>query len=249
MKLKIASIVTAGAIILGGGSTITAMAAGNDSSLDLQRVVSESEIETTTPKLNIKVADSQVTPIDVVAKGVKQEFERVQFTAKPKPKPKPKPKVEAKVESKQNQTVESKSKASENHSGKNKGQRSSKTTVAPSKIAKKSDTPIVMDSNTTGKSPKEYAKSVLASKGMGNNEYTCLVKLWNKESGWNHKAENPSSGAYGIPQSLPGSKMASKGADWKTNPETQINWGLSYISGRYGTPCNAWGHSQKKNWY
>jgi hypothetical protein len=80
-------------------------------------------------------------------------------------------------------------------------------------------------------------------------QYSCLVSLWNKESGWNAYANNPSSGAYGIPQSLPGSKMASAGADWATNPATQITWGLGYISARYGDPCGAWGHSQRVGWY
>jgi hypothetical protein len=76
-----------------------------------------------------------------------------------------------------------------------------------------------------------------------------LSALWKKESGWNHFAMNRSSGAYGIPQALPGEKMASAGSDWATNPATQIQWGLGYIEGRYGTPCAAWGHSQAKNWY
>ncbi|MDO4241215.1 MAG: transglycosylase SLT domain-containing protein [Microbacteriaceae bacterium] len=80
-------------------------------------------------------------------------------------------------------------------------------------------------------------------------EFNCLVALWNKESNWNAHAMNASSGAYGIPQSLPGSKMASAGADWQTNPETQIRWGLGYIKGRYGSPCAAWGHSQRVGWY
>jgi hypothetical protein len=70
-----------------------------------------------------------------------------------------------------------------------------------------------------------------------------------RESRWNHVAENPSSGAYGIPQALPGSKMASAGDDWATNPETQIRWGLGYIDARYGSPCAAWEHSEEKNWY
>ena len=70
-----------------------------------------------------------------------------------------------------------------------------------------------------------------------------------KESGWNTSASNGSSGAYGIPQSLPGSKMASAGSDWQTNPATQIKWGLGYIQERYGSPCAAWGHSQATNWY
>ena len=71
-------------------------------------------------------------------------------------------------------------------------------------------------------------------------EWTCLLNLWNRESGWLYDAENPSSGAYGIPQALPGDKMASAGADWQTNPATQIKWGLGYISQVYGTPCSAY---------
>jgi len=71
-------------------------------------------------------------------------------------------------------------------------------------------------------------------------QWTCLLDLWNRESGWLYDAENPSSGAYGIPQALPGDKMASVGADWQTNPATQIKWGLGYISQVYGTPCNAY---------
>ncbi|MGB4779227.1 lytic transglycosylase domain-containing protein [Microbacterium sp.] len=93
------------------------------------------------------------------------------------------------------------------------------------------------------------AYGMVRERGWGDDEYSCLVALWNKESGWRVGAYNASSGAYGIPQALPGNKMASAGADWETNPATQITWGLGYISGRYGTPCGAWGHSQAKGWY
>lgn len=93
------------------------------------------------------------------------------------------------------------------------------------------------------------ARAMLAGYGWGDDQFGCLVSLWNKESGWNYQAYNRSSGAYGIPQALPGSKMGSAGADWQTNPATQIAWGLGYISGRYGTPCGAWGHSQSTGWY
>ncbi len=89
----------------------------------------------------------------------------------------------------------------------------------------------------------------LQAMGMGDDQFACLVALWNRESHWNVYAGNPVSGAYGIPQALPGSKMASAGADWETNPATQIAWGLGYITGRYGTPCAAWDHSQSSNWY
>ena len=77
----------------------------------------------------------------------------------------------------------------------------------------------------------------------------CLVDLWTHESSWNVYATNPSSGAYGIPQSLPANKMASAGADWDMNPATQIRWGLDYIAARYGGPCNAWLHETRVNWY
>ncbi|MHA7133414.1 aggregation-promoting factor C-terminal-like domain-containing protein [Oerskovia turbata] len=96
---------------------------------------------------------------------------------------------------------------------------------------------------------KEIARGLVAARGWGADQFQCLDRLWTKESNWNPSAANPSSGAYGIPQSLPGSKMASAGADWRTNPATQITWGLNYIAGSYGTPCAAWGHSQAKNWY
>jgi hypothetical protein len=93
------------------------------------------------------------------------------------------------------------------------------------------------------------ARAMLGNYGWGDDQFGCLVSLWNKESGWNYRAYNASSGATGIPQALPGSKMASAGADWQTNPATQIAWGLGYISGRYGSPCAAWGHSQSVGWY
>ena len=85
--------------------------------------------------------------------------------------------------------------------------------------------------------------------GWEGEQWSCLNALFTKESNWRHTAQNRSSGAYGIPQSLPGSKMASVGSDWRTNPATQIKWGLRYIKGRYGTPCGAWSHSQSRGWY
>lgn len=93
------------------------------------------------------------------------------------------------------------------------------------------------------------AAQMVAARGWASTEFDCLVALWNKESHWNVYSNNVRSGAYGIPQALPGSKMASAGADWATNPATQITWGLGYITGRYGTPCGAWGHSQTSGWY
>lgn len=98
-------------------------------------------------------------------------------------------------------------------------------------------------------SAQAIAYDMVRARGWGDAEFSCLVALWNKESGWRVNAYNGSSGAYGIPQALPGNKMASAGADWETNPATQIAWGLGYIGGRYGTPCGAWSHSQSVGWY
>ena len=98
--------------------------------------------------------------------------------------------------------------------------------------------------------PKGIAMQMVLDEGWGAEELNgCLEPLWEKESNWNHTAENSSSGAYGIPQSLPGSKMATHGDDWQTNPATQIAWGIDYIKGRYSTPCEAWAHSQSVGWY
>ena len=90
---------------------------------------------------------------------------------------------------------------------------------------------------------------IVQSMGWGQDQFDCLVALWNKESGWNVYAHNTGSGAYGIPQALPGDKMSSVGADWATNPATQITWGLIYIQGRYGTPCDAWAYSGVNGYY
>jgi hypothetical protein len=98
-------------------------------------------------------------------------------------------------------------------------------------------------------SAQAIAYDMVLARGWDDAEYECLVALWNRESHWNVYAQNPTSGAYGIPQALPGDKMASAGADWQTNPTTQITWGLGYIAGRYGTPCGAWEHSERKGWY
>lgn len=110
----------------------------------------------------------------------------------------------------------------------------------------------------TGPIPKSCAEysgnrkigcALMLQRGFPIKEFPCLEKLWTKESGWNHRSQNRSSGAYGIPQALPGPKMASAGSDWRTNPATQIKWGLGYVKGRYKSPCRAWGHFQSNGWY
>ncbi|MEI7778239.1 MAG: lytic transglycosylase domain-containing protein [Actinomycetes bacterium] len=95
-----------------------------------------------------------------------------------------------------------------------------------------------------------YASSTMAA--MYNwhaTQFICLAEVWQHESNWNQNAHNPSSGAHGIPQALPGSKMASAGANWRTDPRVQIRWGLGYIKTQYGTPCAAWAFWQNHSWY
>ncbi|ONI71817.1 hypothetical protein BWI15_16945 [Kribbella sp. ALI-6-A] len=97
--------------------------------------------------------------------------------------------------------------------------------------------------------PKEIAFNLLDNHGWSESQFSCLDKLWTKESRWKVNADNPTSSAYGIPQALPGRRMAAYGSDWRTNPVTQIKWGLDYIEDAHGSPCEAWAHSKAKNWY
>ena len=100
-----------------------------------------------------------------------------------------------------------------------------------------------------GGDPRTIARALMPEFGFSADQFGCLDSLWTRESGWNVYADNPTSSAYGIPQALPGSKMASAGSDWATNPVTQIRWGLGYIQDRYGSPCGAWAHSESHGWY
>ena len=97
--------------------------------------------------------------------------------------------------------------------------------------------------------PRTIARALLVEFGFAADQFSCLDALWGSESGWRTTADNPNSSAYGIPQALPGSKMASEGADWATSAETQIRWGLGYIQDRYGSPCSAWSFKQGRGWY
>ncbi|GAB2875963.1 aggregation-promoting factor C-terminal-like domain-containing protein [Nocardioides pacificus] len=97
--------------------------------------------------------------------------------------------------------------------------------------------------------PRDIGRALLGEYGFGPDQFQCLDSLYVSESNWRVDADNPTSSAYGIPQALPGEKMASAGADWATNPVTQIRWGLGYIADVYGTPCSAWSFKQANNWY
>jgi hypothetical protein len=109
------------------------------------------------------------------------------------------------------------------------------------------------EADTTGGkssgSNRAVGKRMAAKKGWTGRQWHCLNKLWTAESNWRTRADNPTSSAYGIPQALPGRKMRSAGDDWRTNPKTQIKWGLRYIDRRYGTPCSAWSFHRANNWY
>jgi len=100
-----------------------------------------------------------------------------------------------------------------------------------------------------GAPPRVIGKLIAAKQGWVESQWNCLNVLWTRESGWKAYAMNSSSGAYGIPQALPGYKMASKGSDWRRNPITQIRWGIGYIKDRYGTPCSALYHSNSYGYY
>lgn len=117
----------------------------------------------------------------------------------------------------------------------------SRGVAGPSPSASYADLP---SSSGAYGSAQAYAEAL-----VGAAQFACLKPLWERESGWNPYASNPGSGAYGIPQALPGSKMASAGPDWQTNPDTQVRWGVSYVNSVYGSACGAWEHEQETGWY
>lgn len=153
--------------------------------------------------------------------------------------------AKAKAEAEAKAAAEAQAQAQAQAKSSSSGSSSNRSASAPS-------VPIPSGNGNGDNSPsgaQAFAYSQFAGRGWGDDQFGCLVALWNKESGWNYQAYNRSSGAFGIPQALPGSKMGSAGADWQTNAATQVLWGLGYIQGRYGTPCSAWGHSQSTGWY
>ncbi|GAA3448313.1 hypothetical protein GCM10018962_01460 [Dactylosporangium matsuzakiense] len=136
-------------------------------------------------------------------------------------------------------------KKAEEEASRSKTRSPSPSTTTPTNSAPKYPVPASCDVYSGN---KKIGCAVLLGTGFGLDQMPCLANMWDKESGWNPKAANPS-GAYGIPQANPGSKMSSAGADWKTNPETQIRWGLGYIKGKYQSPCGAWSYWQSHHYY
>ena len=118
----------------------------------------------------------------------------------------------------------------------------------PKRSAKKVSRSSSREVSPTGRNQR-IGKELAAARGWDGRQWNCLRDLWIKESGWSTRSSNASGTAWGIPQALPGNKMAKFGSDWRTNPVTQIKWGLHYIDNRYGNPCSAWNHWQNHNWY
>lgn len=126
----------------------------------------------------------------------------------------------------------------------------SRRTVFSNEIALVSAMSLAIESAREPMGAKRYAKELMATEyGWDEEQYTCLNRLWTKESHWNYQARNPRSGAHGIAQALPATKMEKVGTDWRTNPITQIQWGLLYISERYDQPCEAWNTWRKSRYY
>jgi len=128
-------------------------------------------------------------------------------------------------------------------------QAAAKQAAAKQRAAQSTQTVVTQQATEPSGSPQQVAEQMLGQFGWSGSQFSCLQPLWERESGWDVTAENPSSGAYGIPQSLPGDKMASAGPDWQSNAATQIRWGLTYIQGSYGSPCGAWAHEEADGWY
>mgnify|MGYP003840553117 FL=1 len=127
---------------------------------------------------------------------------------------------------------------------------SSSATVLASAMSLVSSASASVELARTPDGAREVAKALMEEKfGWGDKQYACLDDLWIKESHWNYRASNKRTGAHGIPQALPATKMDSAGTDWRTNPVTQISWGLRYIEVRYDTPCKAWAKFKRSNWY
>lgn len=189
---------------------------------------SESEAQNFTNTLN--KYDGQKYEINTTKKMVNKETEENEINEIIEIKKQAYEKAKAEAEAKRKAEAEAKRKAEEQ--------------------ARKEKSTTNYSSSSSVSALQSYAHDlVINNYGWSEYDFECLVKLWNRESGWNPNAHNKSSGAHGIPQSLPASKMASEGSDYYTNGETQIRWGLKYIKNRYGSPSNAWAHSQQKGWY
>ncbi|MFG2971919.1 transglycosylase SLT domain-containing protein [Streptomyces sp. NPDC048331] len=170
-------------------------------------------------------ADAIAHAADVDAKRSAEEAARVQAAEDAKAKKAEAEKEKAEAEAKQKKEREAKEEVASRSAARDAGD------FAP-------------QSSYTVAQVKAIAQQMVPA-----GQFQCFSNIINQESTWNYKAVNSSSGAYGLVQALPGSKMASAGADWRTNPATQIKWGLNYMEDRYGSPCGAWSFHQANGWY
>jgi len=150
---------------------------------------------------------------------------------------------EAKLEAKRKAEAKKKALAKKKAEAEKKRKAAAEKKAAEARIKKLGYEPETTD-------PRDIARQILKNKyDYGNDQYQCFNDIIIRESNWDIDATNPSSGAYGIPQALPAGKMASAGDDWRTNPATQIIWGIEYMKDRYGSPCSAWGFKSSHGWY
>ncbi|MFJ6515071.1 transglycosylase SLT domain-containing protein [Streptomyces sp. NPDC091406] len=172
-------------------------------------------------------ADAQASAADASAKKSAEESARIQAAKDAKSK---KQAAEDRIEAERKAAAEKKKE-------KDEAERASRSSVRDASSFSAQGSYSVAD------------VQAMARQMVPADQFQCFSNIVNHESTWNYRATNPSSGAYGLMQALPGSKMSSAGADWQTNPATQIKWGLSYMDSRYGSPCGAWSFWQANNWY
>ncbi|GHB11507.1 lytic transglycosylase domain-containing protein [Streptomyces chryseus] len=181
-------------------------------------------------------ADAQAYAADVTAKKSAEESARLQAAKDAKSK---KEAAEAKAEA----AAEAKAKAKAKAEAEAKEREEEKQATASRSATRDASSFAAKGSYTVAE------VQAMARQMVPGDQFQCFSNIVNHESTWNYQAQNPSSGAYGLVQALPGSKMSSAGADWQTNPATQIKWGLNYMDERYGSPCGAWSFWQANNWY
>ncbi|WP_427383766.1 hypothetical protein [Janibacter sp. G56] len=222
------------AIVVTGGATMAAGDPGHESTT-ASDALDSATLKQMAESSRASLADTSRINAERDAVNVSRSVERERVEAEKKAKA-----AKAKAAK---AAAEAKAKAA---AAKRAAEAKARKAAAAAKAAKEQASLAAVQAN-----PKPTAQRMLAEMGFGADQWGCLEQLWIGESDWNYAATNSSSGAYGIPQSLPASKMASAGADWQTNPATQIRWGLDYIKQSYGTPCGAlnfW-NSNSPHWY
>ncbi|GGZ77194.1 transglycosylase SLT domain-containing protein [Streptomyces subrutilus] len=237
-RISVRGFAVASATAVTTVGAVVGVAAGDPSSNDIETTASGATLLTDIPVGDqaqvqsaslTQQADAIVHAADADAKRTAEESARLQAAETAKAKKAEAEKAEA------DKKAEADAKA--------KKEREEKEQVASRSAARDAGDFEVQGSYTVAQ------VKAIAQQMVPAGQFQCFSKIINQESTWNYKAVNSSSGAYGLVQALPGSKMASAGADWRTNPATQIKWGLNYMEDRYGSPCGAWSFHQANGWY